>query len=175
MDMPAKKLWEYMGVDPKNRITGIGEISPGGDVKKNLINLEKAGYDLILLWSYSGHDGHDAKLSLPESMDYSKANMIADKLSRDSSPAYFKKAFTYISAAKRLFESEGKHKKTTTGRETGFNDYLSDKANNISDKTLRDTVSGMQKIIKLKDMSYAPNDMDYLERQLSDLAKKNAE
>lgn len=61
LDKDVAELWEYLGTHPEGRLTGIGEIDPSEDLKMNLARLKKAGYDFALIWSYSGHDGFDAK------------------------------------------------------------------------------------------------------------------
>jgi len=61
LDMPVEELWKFLGQSPDGRLTGMGEISPVGNLTRNLDRLKKAGYDFALIWSYSGHDGHDAK------------------------------------------------------------------------------------------------------------------
>ncbi|MBF0217374.1 MAG: hypothetical protein HQL30_10325 [Candidatus Omnitrophica bacterium] len=67
LDTPAEKIWEYLGAEKNGRLTGMGEISPlGGKIKENLERLKTAGYDFSLVWSYSGHDGFDAKPVMDE-------------------------------------------------------------------------------------------------------------
>jgi hypothetical protein len=67
LDTPAETIWEYLGTQKNGRMTGMGEISPlGGKIKENLERLKNAGYDFALVWSYSGHDGFDAKPVMDE-------------------------------------------------------------------------------------------------------------
>ncbi|MBF0217375.1 MAG: hypothetical protein HQL30_10330 [Candidatus Omnitrophica bacterium] len=67
LDTPAEKIWEHLGAEKNGRLTGMGEISPlGGKIKENLERIKKAGYDFSLVWSYSGHDGFDAKPVMDE-------------------------------------------------------------------------------------------------------------
>jgi hypothetical protein len=74
LDMPAEVLWQCLGTLRKGRPTGIAEISPLGDIRKNIFRIYRAGYNFVLLWSYSGHDGHDSKPAMQAITDYQKAN-----------------------------------------------------------------------------------------------------
>ena len=72
LDMPSDRLWQYLGTEKNGRLTGIGEISPGGKLAENLERIKKGGYDFALVWSYSGHDGFDAKPFMAEIKNYQK-------------------------------------------------------------------------------------------------------
>ena len=94
LDMPADILWECLGTKRNGRITGIGEISPLGDIRKNLYRINRAGYNFALLWSYSGHDGHDSKPVMNAIADYQNANDMYERYIK--SPNYMTKTLFYI-------------------------------------------------------------------------------
>jgi hypothetical protein len=96
LEMPYEKLWDLLNSEKDNRPTGIGEINPGANCKEKFLSLEKAGYDFALLWSYSGHDGHDAKLILDKVEEYQKGNVEFARMA-EISPEDIKKAFEIMS------------------------------------------------------------------------------
>ncbi|MCX5679805.1 MAG: hypothetical protein NTZ95_04020 [Candidatus Omnitrophica bacterium] len=61
LDTPADELWETLGEPKAGRLTGLGEISPQGNLMGNIERLKKADYDFMLTWAYIGHDGYDVK------------------------------------------------------------------------------------------------------------------
>lgn len=95
LDMPSEKLWHYLGTDRDGRPTGIGEINTGAGCKEKLLRMEKAGYDFALLWSYSGHDGHDSKPLMKDLEEYQKGNRLFATLSRFS-PEEIEQAFSFL-------------------------------------------------------------------------------
>jgi len=74
LDMKADLFWQYFRSRKNGRMTGIGEISPGGDLRNNLNRIARSGFDFALIWSYSGHDGHDAKPIMNILAEYTRFN-----------------------------------------------------------------------------------------------------
>ena len=107
LDMPSSEIWEKLGTQPLGRPTGIGEISPGGNLKKNLFDIERAGHDFALAWSYSGHDGHDVKPVMDSIIQYQTGTRELIKLKKIGAKN-LKLAFTYLLRLRSLFEAEKK-------------------------------------------------------------------
>jgi len=154
LDMPAKRLWAYLGAKKQGRLTGMGEISPGGDFRGNLFRLEKAGYDFSLVWSYSGHDGHNAKPVMDEIAQYQVGNYKFAKLKK-MPREYVRHAFLYILTARELFIAQRNTKAGSAGNDptdpdSEFFSYLSGRAKNISDEKLRYAVEEILLISMLK-------------------------
>jgi len=74
LDMPVKELWDLLGTKADGRIVGMTEISLPPGFEGYLEQTQKAGYDLCLVWSYSGHDGFKAKDLFGEISKYQAAN-----------------------------------------------------------------------------------------------------
>ncbi|MFA6637038.1 MAG: hypothetical protein WCV56_08085 [Candidatus Omnitrophota bacterium] len=95
LKMDISALWEYLGAEPSGRLTGMGEIGPKEPLKKNLMDIENAGYDFCLMWSYSGHDSYDARAAINKISEYQKGNRVsAGLIFLEESD--IKRAFEYI-------------------------------------------------------------------------------
>lgn len=143
LDMPPDELWNMLGANKNNRLTGIGEISPGGDIRRKLFRLEKAGYDFALVWSYSGHDGHDAKPVLANIRKYQESNLLIEKL-KTADKVSLKKSFIYIDSCKSIADA-----------------YL-----NIKDGSIRTTVIDILEIFRLKDIDLDSVNLEFIRRKI---------
>lgn len=167
LDMPVRELWKALGTKADGRPTGMGEISPGGDITKNLNRLEDAGYDFALLWSYSGHDGHNAKPVMREIADYQAANRKIARL-RGKPRETLEASFEYMKSARRNFETGALDVKDT---DADFFAYLASKVrpdnlDRIEDTQIRRTVAEVLLISMFKKMSLTPDNIKSLEKKV---------
>ncbi len=106
LDTPVGELWKRLGSPKGKRLTGMGEISPVGDLQSDLFRMEKAGYDFVLVWSYSGHDGHDAKPAMGKISQYQSGNLEFGRIKR-LPRAIVEKAFTLLASTFRSIKEGG--------------------------------------------------------------------
>lgn len=165
LDMPADRLWEYLGTEKKGRLTVMSEISARGPFKNNLLRLEKAGYDLTLPWSYSGHDGHSVKPVMAKIQDYQTANLLMAAISSMSQDV-LQKAFSYVIAKRMSFESANKGLSAVEA-EKAFMSYLEKSLSGIDDTSLRDAVAKMARVAQLIDMPLSNENVIYLKSRVA--------
>lgn len=139
LGMNAGELWKNLGTEPGGRLTGIGEISPGGDLKKNLFVLEKSGYDFALAWSYSGHDGHDVKPVMDSLSQYQVGSREFLKIT-DRPADELKKVFEFL--------LEGKH--------------APEDIKNVVDESVKKTLKTLIEISILKNIELTRQNILYL-------------
>lgn len=153
LGLPVAKLWKYLGAEPNGRMTGMGEISPSGKLKQNLFTLENAGYSFALLWSYSGHDGHNAKPVMNKIKEYQEGSLLLKKISGVPQDD-LKKAFRYLITVRSFFDSTqegtGTSKSAAAEKETAFIAYLSGRLQKISDPGMKRTIEDIIKAAGLK-------------------------
>ena len=162
IDMPAYKLWEYLGQKPEGRLVGMGEIGPK-NMEKNLFRLEKAGYDFTLLWSYSGHDSYNVKPFMQTIARYQKGDYAFGKLMVLPLPV-LKKAFLYFLTARELFDAEWEKITQTTSAnpDASFASYMEARAKNIKDPGLKTAVNGLLEVARLKNIPFNTANIRYL-------------
>lgn len=158
IDMPADKLWQALGQPSNGRLTGMGEISPGGSFAENLYRVETAGYDFSLVWSYSGHDSFNAKPEMLTIRDFQKANYISEQLTQ-SEPASRNKAFAFLSSITSSYEKE------TSPIKLGK--YLIAKISVLKDKQIRQDIYGILKIFVLKKLPFSATNLAFLKGQVT--------
>ncbi len=162
IDMPVAKLWEFLEQDPRGRLTGMGEIGPK-DMNKNLLRLEKAGYDFTLLWSYSGHDSYNVKPFMEEVARYQEGDFAFGKLTK-TQLAILQKAFLYLLSARTLFDSQyDELSQLTTPRiDDLFLAYVKGRLPGVSDEDLRLAIEGLLEVSRLKKMPLNTQNIRYL-------------
>jgi len=159
LDTPAENLWEYLGTTAQGRLTGIGEISPGADIKKNLLRAERSGYDFALVWSYSGHDAHDAKVVLEDISEYQRGSKKLSEIKKIS-PALFKQAVTYLLKAMYAFDGNDDIALKSPGHDGKFREYLAGILDKSGNTDLKNTVREIIDICDLKNI-----ELDYRSMQ----------
>ncbi|MFH0763592.1 MAG: hypothetical protein V1927_01130 [Candidatus Omnitrophota bacterium] len=173
LDMNAGELWKKLGTEPKGRPTGIGEIGPGGNLKKNLFVLEKAGYDFALAWSYSGHDGHDVKPVMDSVSQYQIGSREFLKIMNRPSDE-LKKAFDFLLQARASFEAAGGN-----DNESMFITRASEDIKNMGDESLKKTLKTLLEISVLKNIQLTRQNILYIWSKASsntvDLPKKDVQ
>ncbi|MFA5146734.1 MAG: hypothetical protein WC515_05130 [Candidatus Omnitrophota bacterium] len=160
MDLPVEELWKALGTGQEGRLTGMEEIGPFDPLIENLFTFEKAGYDLAIIWSYSGHDGYDAKPALKRLSQYQRGNRLFAEVKR--TPAgYLKDAFSFINKARAEYDAR-EDGRMVPAPETPFNSYLRGRAAGISDERLKDTVLKVLAVATLKEIPLERANIDYL-------------
>ncbi|MBD3379060.1 MAG: hypothetical protein GF408_01195 [Candidatus Omnitrophica bacterium] len=167
LDLPVSEIWQELGQKPEGRPVGMGEISPGGKLKENLFRLEKAGYDYSLVWSYSGHDGHNAKPVMKEIADYQAANRRIAKLRKDSADI-LPMAFDYMLQARKDFDSGKISPNART--DDDFFGYLASKVrpdtpDRIEDPELRGLMAELLLVVMFKKISLSADNIEYLKEK----------
>lgn len=142
LDMPKDKMWEFLGTEAKKRPAGIGEISPGGNIKEKFFRIETAGYDLALAWSFSGHDGHDARPVMESIKEYQKGNYSFKKL-KGSNNGLIKKAFEYFISARSLGD-------------------ISRGLKNVKDEELKKVIISAEEVFKHKSIPFTYQNVKYV-------------
>lgn len=159
LDMPVSKLWEYLGVPQGQRLTGMGEISPSGNIMENLFRIEKAKYDFAFIWSYSGHDGFDAKPVMDKIAQYQAGNYKfahIKQLPKESLENGFSLIFNII-------KSINDTKKDTSPEEIA--QRLAGSPNGDAKKTAEEIIE----IIKLKEIPVNNENLSFLrDRSIAD-------
>ncbi|MFH1878452.1 MAG: hypothetical protein ABH883_06570 [Candidatus Omnitrophota bacterium] len=153
LDTPAETLWEDLQSAQEGRLTLMGEISPGKNLKKNLFKLEKAGYNGSLIWSYSGHDSFDAKPFMDDIAQYQEADL---KFGRISASPLFKEAVDYLLRERAAYEQD------QATQEVTFPDYVSGKLGDIKRAEIKNIVSGILEIAALKGMELNKENIEFL-------------
>lgn len=166
LDAPSGELWENLGTKPEGRPTGIGEISPGGNLKKNLFEIEKAGYDFALAWSYSGHDGHDVKPVMDSIVQYQAGMRELIKLKKNDTKN-LKRAFSYLLQLRSLFEAERKiafPKNAGVNRDSdeAFLSYISKNMKDYSSTNFSEIIETIRTIAILKGVPLTHKNIVYL-------------
>lgn len=159
LDTPAEELWKSLGTKSNGRPTGIGEISPGGNLKKNLFTIEKAGYDFALAWSYSGHDGHDVKPVMDSIAQYQTGTHALMKLKKKYGEE-LKPVFIYLMKLRSLFEAE--RKVLTDESEDEFLFYISNEAKNDTAGKITEIINNIRDIAILKGIPLTRRNIAYL-------------
>jgi hypothetical protein len=161
---PANTLWDFLGQPKGERLTGMGEIAPRGKLKSNLFRLEKANYDFSMIWSFSGHDGHNAKAVIGDIAEYQKANLLfADILKRPRELR--EKAFLYLKTALALFKVQELRifdEEIPSDQGERFITYLSGRLQRIRDRELRSVLSDMIQIAGMKMIELDQGNIEFL-------------
>lgn len=162
LDTSVKKLWEYLDAEPRGRLAAIGEISPAGGITRNLLRMEKAGYDFSLVWSYSGHDGHDVKPVMEKISRYQKANRKMRELAK-LPRADVKEAFLFIARERTALELKKRRK--------SFPVYLSERIRRVRNDNVRRASEIALDIAGLKEMPLSYENIRYLYARFSNISK----
>jgi hypothetical protein len=162
LDMPSDILWEIFGSQRDGRPTGIGEINPGENCKEKLLRIEKAGYGFTLLWSYSGHDGHDAKPLLPQVEEYQKGNIEFSTLS-GISMENIEAAFDFITEEIRSFGQGDLSGRISEGSLVlSFKNFVFERAQEINDEDIKRAVLAISNTLYYKDMKIDAENIRFL-------------
>ncbi|MBF0494198.1 MAG: hypothetical protein HQL28_03590 [Candidatus Omnitrophica bacterium] len=153
LSLPSDEIWKTIGAEKGDRLTGIGEISPRGDIKANLRDIENAGYDFALVWSYSGHDSHDAKKVLNLIRDYQEANFKTAKLKKDYPGKCLKLSFGWLTRERLEADALRKAEKITgEPAEKDFRAMVRKKAEALNGGSIRSAILGVIEIAELKNI-----------------------
>ncbi|MBN1526943.1 MAG: hypothetical protein JW919_05130 [Candidatus Omnitrophica bacterium] len=164
LDMPADRLWEFLGTEKNGRLTIMSEISARGAFKNNLSRLEKAGYDMTLPWSYSGHDGHSVRPVMAKIQDYQNANVLMGIIGSLPSDV-LQKAFSYLVTNRMSFESANKGL-SPADAEKVYMDYLDRSLADVSDPALKDAVTKIARVAQLTEMPLSVENVVYLKSRV---------
>ena len=159
INMSADKLWKTLGQSSNGRLTGMGEISPGGSFSENLYRVEKAGYDFSLVWSYSGHDSFNAKPEMLTIRDFQKANYISKQLMLGD-PSSVNEAFSFLSSVSSAYEKERSQIK--------LGKYLLDKLSLLTNKDVRNNIYDILRIFVLKKLPFTVENLNFLKDQVTE-------
>jgi len=172
LDMPAEKLWDFLGTKRNGRITGMGEISPLGNIRENLFKLEGAGYDFTLIWSYSGHDGYNAKPIMQNLAEYQTANrkmLDFATITKDQ----LEKAFFQILESKKTFLFSRSITDIDAATDKPFKDNLRATLDKTSDPVIQQTIKNIVDIATLKEIPLDQKHLKELYQILSTKIKTN--
>lgn len=158
LGLRAEDIWKYLGVASDGRPAGLAEIGPGGVFRKNLMTIERAGYDFCLVWSYSGHDSYDAKPFLANVKEYIEGQALFKALA-DLPREDLKNAFRYIIISRAFFEEQNIK---TNLREDAYRVFLNGKMAEMTDLELKKTLEKILKISDLKGSNLGRRDLRYM-------------
>jgi len=164
LDTPAKSLWDHLGQKPGDRLTGMGEIAPRGKLKSNLFRLEKAGYDFALIWSFSGHDGHDARPVMDKIGEYQEANLIFGKI-RSLPKDIRTNVFIYLKTAFLLFDLQEIKEHggmPPAGQEKRFPDFMVERLKKMKNAELKAAITDVMTVAALKEVPLSQENIQFL-------------
>ncbi|KJJ85198.1 membrane or secreted protein [Candidatus Omnitrophus magneticus] len=170
LEFPVDSLWKFLGANKEGKLSGLGEIAPDGDFVKNLYRLEKGGYNMTLVWSYSGHDGFDAKPVLQNIKEYQQANFKLREMQKMPFEQV-REAFLYVAKSRAMFETiditRSSNASSTSKfyyleKDASFASFLSKKLNTITNEQLKYTVREILMIARMKAIALNYGNIQFL-------------